>query len=292
MSRVTLSATPAMRARVAGFQPFAAAQPRMRSRTDVRTGADGETETGAGVCMAPSVVIFDEKSIRSPVFYPVVFFDDATTIPAMTKDPYSADARRRVLQAFIDRNKLKVQTWTTAAGMSESVVRHFLEGRSESMSDRTYARLAAGATKLLERKVDASALRGDKPPEIEIPIHHFVGAGDEVHLFDDNAAFDYTAAPPGFQEGGAGIVRGDSMLPIFEPGDVLFWRHLERPPANPPKRAVIVKVKDGPLLVKKLLPGTKKGLYYLLSVNPHTPVLADQPVEAIARIGWVKPSEA
>ena len=208
----------------------------------------------------------------------------------MAKSPYNADARRRVLQGFIDRNKLKVQTWTTASGMSESVVRHFLEGRSESMSDRTYARLAAGATKLLERPVDPSALRGDPPPQIEIPIHHYIGAGDEVHPFEGDDPFDYTGAPPGFETGAAGIVRGDSMRPIFEPGDVLFWRHLERPPTEPPKRAVIVKVKDGPLLVKKLLPGTKKGLYYLLSLNPNTPPLHDQPVEAIARIGWVKPT--
>lgn len=240
--------------------------------------------------MAPSVAIFDDKSSEASACYPVVIFGGADTMAEMTRDPYNADGRRRVLQAFIDRNKIKVQTWTNASGMSESVVRHFLAGRAESMSDRTYARLAAGAAKILERPVDPSALRGDPPPHIEIPIHHYVGAGDQVHLIDDVGAFDYTGAPPGFEAGAAGIVRGDSMRPIFEPGDVLFWRHLERPPADPPKRAVIVKVKDGPLFVKKLLPGTRKGHYYLLSLNPNTPPMHDQPVEAIARIGWVKPT--
>jgi hypothetical protein len=241
--------------------------------------------------MAPSVVIFDDKSTQLSVSYPVVNFDDISTMAAMAKNPYNAESRRRVLQAFIDRNRLKVQTWTKSSGMSESVVRHFLEGRSESMSDRTYARLAAGASKLLERQIDSSALRGEPPPPVEIPIHHYIGAGDEVHPIDGDSPFDYTEAPPGFETGAAGIVRGDSMRPIFEPGDVLFWRLLERPPTEPPKRAVIVKVKDGPLFVKKLLPGTRKGYHYLLSVNPNTPVLADQPVEAIARIGWVKPAE-
>lgn len=210
---------------------------------------------------------------------------------AMPKDPYSAEARRRVLQAFIDRNKLKVQTWTKASGMSESVVRHFLEARSESMSDRTYARLAAGASILLERTITAAALRGDKPPEIEVPIHHYIGAGDEIYIIEDSEALDYTPAPPGYSDGGAGVVRGDSMLPIFEPGDVLYWRHLEPPPTEPPKRPVIVKVKDGPLFVKKVLPGQRKGRYYLISVNPLTPMLVDQQIEAIARIGWVKPAD-
>lgn len=212
-------------------------------------------------------------------------------MPRMSNDPYNAEARRRVLRAFIDRNKLKVQTWTNASDLSEAGLRNFLEGRSDSMSDRTYAKLAAGASVLIGRRIDAAALRGDPPPSIQIPIHHYVGAGDEVHLIDGDNAFDYTDAPPGFEHGGAGIVRGDSMLPVYEPGDVLFWRHLERPPTEPPKRAMIVKIKDGPLYVKKLLPGTRKGLYYLLSVNPNTKLLTDQPVEAVARIGWVKPAD-
>ena len=239
--------------------------------------------------MAARVVFFHETVNNEVASINGRYFKRRRHNQRMAKDPYNADARRRVLQGFIDRNKLKVQTWTKASGLSEAGLRNFLAGRSDSMSDRAYARLAAGATKILERPIDASALRADPPPHIEVPIHHYVGAGDEVHLFEGDEAFDYTAAPPGFETGAAGIVRGDSMRPIFEPGDVLFWRHLERPPTEPPKRAVIVKVKDGPLFVKKLLPGTKKGLFYLLSLNPNTPPLNDQPVEAIARIGWVKP---
>ena len=241
--------------------------------------------------MAPSVVIFDDLSTPLPVSYPVVIFDDLSTIPNMSKENYSSTARRRVLQAFIHRNKLKVQTWTTASGMSESVVRHFLEGRSESMSDRTYSRLAQGATKLLERPIDASALRGDPPPLVEIEIHHFVGAGDEVYLIEGDGGFDYTEAPPGYEQGGAAIVRGDSGRPMFESGDVLFWKHQEPPPREPTKRPVITYLADGRLFVKKLLPGAARGIYHLLSVNPTTPVLSDQKVVSIARVGWIKPTE-
>lgn len=208
----------------------------------------------------------------------------------MAKDIYNADARRRVLQAFIDRNKLKVQTWTTASGMSESVVRHFIDGDSESMGDRTYAKLAAGATKLLGRTITAAMLRGELPPAVEIEIRHMIGAGDEIHVIEGDGGFEYTEAPPGFEQAGAGIVRGDSMRPTYETGDVLFWRHIGPPPSgDPPKRAVIVQVKNGPLFVKKLLQGTKKGRFHLISVNPITPILPDQPVDSIAHIEWVKP---
>ncbi len=206
------------------------------------------------------------------------------------KNPYNAGARRRVLQAFIDRNKLKVQTWTNASGLSEAAVRSFLAERADSMSDRTYAKLAAGASKLLERPVDASALRGDPPPQVEIEIHHFVGAGDEVHLVEGDGGFDYTEAPPGYEQGGAAIVRGDSGRPMFETGDVLFWKHQEQPPKDATKRPVIVYLKDGRLFVKKLLPGPARGVYHLISVNPTTQILSDQKVESIARIGWIKPT--
>ena len=117
-------------------------------------------------------------------------------------------------------------------------------------------------------------------------------SGDEVHIIDGDEPLDYTDGPPGYAMGAAVIVRGESMRPTFDPGDMLFFRIREDPPAfkDLPARAVIVQVKDGPLYVKKLLPGTKRGRYHLLSVNPQMPLLQDQPVESIARIEWIKPT--
>ncbi len=135
----------------------------------------------------------------------------------------------------------------------------------------------------------------DDEEEPVVPIAHYVGAGDEVHLFDgDHNAVDHTPAPPGFQrdKGAAVQVRGESMRPLYEPGDLLFFRRRLHPPATPkdvPVRPVIVQVKDGPLFVKRLLPGTKRGRFHLISVNPLTPIMQDQPVESFALIEWVKP---
>lgn len=134
--------------------------------------------------------------------------------------------------------------------------------------------------------------------QLETPVRHYVGAGDEVHLFDgesDSEAVDYTPAPPGFEreKGAAVTVRGDSMRPYYEPGDMLFFRFRYDFPSSPkdlPQRPVIVQVKDGPLYVKKMLPGTRKGRFHLLSVNPLTPILQDQAVESFAYIEWVKPT--
>lgn len=209
----------------------------------------------------------------------------------MSFDP---EQRRAALNAFIQGNGLKVLPWCTAAGLNEASLRGFLAKRTRSLSDETYELLAAAAAELLARAVTAAELRGEQPRTVEVPLRHYVGAGDEVHIIDGDEAIDYVEAPPGYARGSAAVVRGESMRPTYDPGDLLFFRRRESPPTfkDLPARPVIVQVKDGRLLVKKLLPGTKRGRYHLLSVNPLTPVLQDQLVESIARIGWIKPSEA
>ena len=209
----------------------------------------------------------------------------------MSFDP---EQRRAALNAFIRAHSLKVLPWCTAAGLNEASLRGFLAKRTRSLSDETYVLLADAATELLARAVTAAELRGELPRTVEVPLRHYVGAGDEVHIIDGDEAIDYVEAPPGYAKGSAAVVRGESMRPTYDPGDLLFFRRRESPPAfkDLPLRPVIVQVKDGRLLVKKLLPGTKRGRYHLLSVNPLTPVIQDQVVESIARIGWIKPNEA
>lgn len=208
----------------------------------------------------------------------------------MSFDP---DQRRAALNAFIKAHSLKVLPWCTAAGLNEASLRGFLAKRTRSLSDETYVLLADAASEMLARSVTAAELRGELPRTVEVPLRHYVGAGDEVHIIDGDEAIDYVEAPPGYAKGSAAIVRGESMRPTYDPGDLLFFRRRESPPSfkDLPPRPVIVQVKDGRLLVKKLLPGTKRGRYHLLSVNPLTPVQQDQVVESIARIGWIKPVE-
>ena len=102
----------------------------------------------------------------------------------MSKEPYNADARRQTLQAFIARNSLKVQTWTKASGLSEAGLRAFLAGRADSMSDRTYEKLAAGASQLLGRPVEARELRGE--PLIK---NHLLAAPGYAPVFEGRNAF-------------------------------------------------------------------------------------------------------
>jgi len=209
---------------------------------------------------------------------------------AMSFDPVQ---RRNALKAFAKVHSLKVFPWTKAAGLSEATLRGFLAARTRTLSDETYVQLAEAASEILGRTISAGELRGEMPRAVEVPLRHYVGAGDEVHIIDTEDAIDYVEAPPGYAKGSAAVVRGESMRPTFDDGDMLFFRKREDPPAfkDMPLRPVIVEVLDGALYVKKMLPGTKRGRFHLLSVNPLTPVLQDQAVESIARIGWIKPVE-
>lgn len=237
-----------------------------------------------------TVNIRDRTNMRS-------HFDAARpTVPPMVskRKAFAPDQRRRALRAFMDARRLKVFPWCKAAGISEGTLRNFLNGDSDSLSDRSYELLAAAADTTVanlrgEASAPAAASRRKETPQVE--LRHYVGAGDVIHIIDGDGGIDWVDAPPGFEKGAAGQVRGDSMLPMFDDGDVIYWRRIEPPPKDPPKRAVIVKVKDGPLYLKKLLPGTKRGRYHLVSINPVTRTLLDQPIEGIARIGWVRPIE-
>lgn len=208
--------------------------------------------------------------------------------------PYNAQQRRNALATFMAETGLQPKEWARRSGLSESALWPFMKSKTQALGDDTYELLAVGASKILKRPIRAATLRGEPPVAIEIPIGHYVGAGDEVHLFDgDDSTVDWTGAPPGFEKGAAAIVRGDSMRPMYDDGDILFYLTQEPPPPvkDLPQRPVIVQVKDGPIFVKRLLPGTKRGRYHLLSLNPLTPLLQDQPVLSIARIGWVKPRQ-
>lgn len=128
----------------------------------------------------------------------------------------------------------------------------------------------------------------ERPHGAAIEVTHMVGAGDQVFPVSGDSPIGYIAAPPGYQNGGAVAIRGDSAQPMYGDKDLLFYKGWEDPPTPKriPQRPVLIELEDGRSFLKKLLPGTKRGLYHLISINPASPVIADVEVRMIARIGW------
>jgi phage repressor protein C with HTH and peptisase S24 domain len=130
----------------------------------------------------------------------------------------------------------------------------------------------------------------EPPPARAVAIRGYVGAGQQIFaISEDHDPFDFTEAPPSARhEVAAAIVRGDSMYPVYQERDVLYYGEPEAPSVEHLGRRVVVRLTDGRTLIKVLRRGSQHGLYNLESFN--APTLEDKAVEWVARISWVKPA--
>lgn len=114
-----------------------------------------------------------------------------------------------------------------------------------------------------------------------------VGAGSEVHRFDEGVVLKGVEPPPGIGPCNAAEVEGDSMYPM-ESGWLIFYgpEHQGIPEACVGKLSV-VQIKDGPTLVKYLKRGSRKGLWRLESWN--APAREDVKVAWAARVLDIRP---
>lgn len=206
--------------------------------------------------------------------------------PASQPDDAEVERLRKALRDFMSERGLVRTTWCKESGVSESTLRWFLSGRTRSMNDITYRKLAAN------QNVSMAVLRGEvgpKPKPNETPIRSYVGAGAEVIPFDGDDPIDWVAAPPGTEVSGGGfVVRGDSMLPMFRDGDILFPEPHPVPPERRVGSIVILDLKDGRRLVKKLIRGGRRDRWTLISVNPVEPPIENQDVVRCVGIPWVQ----
>ena len=127
-------------------------------------------------------------------------------------------------------------------------------------------------------------------PAVAVPVVGVVGAGAAIYPIDDHAlggGVDETEAPPDIGEPVVAVrVRGDSMYPAYDDGDLLFYA---RDPmtggaideARCLHRDCIVALPDGRILVKRLMRGSLRALYTLVSFNA-------PPIENV-RISWASP---
>lgn len=76
---------------------------------------------------------------------------------------YDPDQRRKALREFMRREGLNPTRLEEAADLGEGTLRKFLNStvQDRSLTDRTYAMLAAGAAKLLHRNVSPAELQND-----------------------------------------------------------------------------------------------------------------------------------
>lgn len=115
-----------------------------------------------------------------------------------------------------------------------------------------------------------SRLSGMPMPDrqTKIPVLGYVGAGAEVYPIDDgDPLYEVTISSALPKDTVGAIVRGDSMFPIFEDGDLVAYSGVEMLPEDALGKTCMVELMDGRVLIKTVRRGAAPGLYTLTSTN-------------------------
>lgn len=123
-----------------------------------------------------------------------------------------------------------------------------------------------------------------------IPVAGHVGVGAEILPVADQTAEEVDAPPDSGLYMVAVKVRGDAMLPAYADGDILFYGRDPGlggvDPATCVGRDCVVKLVNGPTLVKRVALGGGRNTYLLMSFIAEP--MVNVRLEWASPIRWVK----
>lgn len=179
------------------------------------------------------------------------------------------------VRAILDLPDWKQERLAAELQVAQSSVHRWLNG-SEPRGDKRDA----------INELYAKLVVAGEPIERTVKLAGYVGAAQTVYQFDEDGA-GYVDAPPGAtRETQAVEVRGDSMLPLYRDGAILYYSK-QLAPESLTGELCIVRLEDDRVLVKTLRRGSERGLWTLASMN--APDIEDVGVQWAAPIDWIKP---
>jgi len=166
------------------------------------------------------------------------------------------------------------------AGVSVDSVRKYLRGDVAQPRGDSLAKLANCLG------VHLLWLRDGIGPEISrIPVVGYIGAGESFVPIDDlapGAGHEYIEMDLAGADPIAVEVRGNSMLPVYRPGDSLLCSRMRGADLNECYGLdCVVLTASGEGYVKSIVRGSEPGTYTLVSYN-------DRPIENV-RLVWAAP---
>lgn len=182
------------------------------------------------------------------------------------------------LREQLELRELTQREVAAAAGMTEQMLSNALNGRRG---------LRAQELDAIRRKLGFT-LPEDQPSTVAIAGR--VAAGDHLDLVDDFEKGDglYHILRPGWlaSHGVVGAeISGSSAEPWALEGDLIFWRrHAMGVLSEDVGRPVVAQLASGRIVLKRLLHGSRPGLWTLMSLNPAHPNLVDVEVEWASRV--------
>lgn len=219
---------------------------------------------------------------------------------------YNRMGMKEILDRISERSAqlgLSENALSLKAGLSRDGIRNWrrrLE-RGEEAAGATISALAGVAGALGVSETWLLHGIGEPPAQRAVPVAGRVGAGAQVPLFDttEDGGLFQVAEPPQLrrlahlQNLGAVEVEGDSMAPMYQPGDVLFYSRAthEGIPEEAIGRPCIIEDSDGNAWVKQVKRGDEPGLFHLISLNPTSETRHNQQIKWASRVRLALPAE-
>lgn len=187
------------------------------------------------------------------------------------------------IKALRKHQNLTQQEFAARLGVTQPTVHRWEKGAFEP--DTATLRLLADTAGI---SVSEFRYGHDGGERRTVAVACYVGAGAEVFPVGDGSGEDggEVEAPPGGALGVVAVqVRGDAMYPVYGAGDVLFYNRAVQADSGEMAACVgrdcVVKIANGPTLVKRVEMGSSRGQYTLMSYNA-VPMLN-------VRLDWASP---
>lgn len=165
---------------------------------------------------------------------------------------------RAALKRAMERVGAKPKPLAIAAGLGETAVRDLLSPDSKDVKVSTLQKLAAQLHTTLEDLIGGEL----------VPLRGRIGAGGSI-VYDDIGVSEGVPRPPGLSGALEALeVQGDSMLPKFSEGDVVYIQRLHDG-LHPSYfgEYCAVRLETGETYLKILARGSRPGHYTLRSLN-------------------------
>lgn len=198
--------------------------------------------------------------------------------------------KRRIIQRLTDLN-ISARAASIKAGGSPDLIRGVLRGANKTFRGDHLLHVAGvlGVTQdwLLTGEGKPAA---DAEPKRMIPVVGYVGAGAEIFGVDDHAkgaGLDEVELPiDGMSRSTVAVrVRGDSMLPVYRPGDLIFYdRNDNGDLLHLIGKDCVVRLTDGRTFLKEL--NHSNGKFWLHSYNSTPMINVD--IEWAAKVAVIK----
>lgn len=161
-----------------------------------------------------------------------------------------------------------------ALGVDRSAVSKIITGKRQ---------IKAGEIEKVARYLE------EPPPDREMPVRYYIGAGQEVFHVDRDDPVDYIPVSGLWGvECEVAIVRGSSMWPLLSDGDRIFIGPARDPVPGDHNQRRAVRLANDRLLVKVMKRTADPHIWTLESFNG--PPIEDQVVLAVASIIRIEPA--